>query len=47
MNLRKQKKDLSKKMSFWMSRQVEVNKEVENIKVKVEEIKKIQEKVLK
>ncbi|MDD5720911.1 MAG: ribonuclease Y [Candidatus Pacebacteria bacterium] len=40
-------KRLIKKDEFLDARQVEVNKEVENIKVKVEEIKKIQEKVLK
>jgi len=40
-------KRLIKKDEFLDSRQIEVNKEVENIKVKVEEIKKIQEKVLK
>ncbi len=38
---------LIKKDEFLDVRQVEVNKEVENIKEKVEEIKKIQEKVLK
>jgi ribonuclease Y len=40
-------KRLIKKDEFLDVRQVEVDKEVENIKVKVEEIKKIQEKVLK
>ena len=40
-------KRLIKKDEFLDARQVEVNKEVEDIKVKVEEIKKIQEKVLK
>ncbi len=40
-------KRLIKKDEFLDARQVEVNKEVENIKVKVEEIKKIQEKVSK
>src|ERR1035437_2880582 len=39
-------KRLIKKDEFLDVRQVEVDKEVENIKVKVEEIKKIQEKVL-
>ncbi len=38
---------LVKKDEFLDSRQVEINKEVDNIKVKVEEVKKIQEKVLK
>ena len=40
-------KRLIKKDEFLDVRQVEVDKEVENIKVKVEEIKKIQEKVSK
>ncbi|MFA5840884.1 MAG: ribonuclease Y [Candidatus Paceibacterota bacterium] len=40
-------KRLIKKDEFLDSRQVEVNKEVEGIKIKVEEIKKIQEKVSK
>jgi ribonuclease Y len=40
-------KRLIKKDEFLDVRQVEVDKEVENIKVKVEEIKKIQEKVQK
>ncbi len=40
-------KRLIKKDEFLDARQVEVNKEVENIKLKVEEIKKIQEKVVK
>lgn len=40
-------KRLIKKDEFLDARQVEVNKEVENIKEKVEEVKKIQEKVLK
>lgn len=40
-------KRLIKKDEFLDARQVEVNKEVENIKEKVEEIKKIQEKVSK
>src|SRR3990167_1261913 len=40
-------KRLIKKDEFLDARQVEIDKEVENIKVKVEEIKKIQEKVLK
>jgi ribonuclease Y len=38
---------LIKKDEFLDARQIEVNKEVENIKLKVEDIKKIQEKVLK
>src|SRR3989344_365956 len=40
-------KRLIKKDEFLDARQIEVNKEVEGIKLKVEEIKKIQEKVLK
>lgn len=40
-------KRLIKKDEFLDARQVEVNKEVENIKLKVEEIKRIQEKVSK
>jgi ribonuclease Y len=40
-------KRLIKKDEFLDARQVEVNKEVEDIKIKVEEIKKIQEKVSK
>jgi ribonuclease Y len=40
-------KRLIKKDEFLDTRQVEIDREVENIKVKVEEIKKIQEKVLK
>jgi len=40
-------KRLIKKDEFLDSRQVEVNKEIENIKIKVEEINKIQEKVSK
>ena len=40
-------KRLIKKDEFLDARQVEINKEVDNIKIKVEEIKKIQEKVLK
>jgi ribonuclease Y len=40
-------KRLIKKDEFLDIRQLEVDKEVENIKVKVEEVKKIQEKVLK
>ncbi len=39
-------KRLIKKDEFLDIRQVEINKEVENVKTKVEEIKKIQEKVL-
>ncbi len=38
---------LIKKDEFLDARQVEINKEVDNIKVKVEDIKKIQEKVMK
>ena len=44
---RETEKRLIKKDEFLDARQVEVDKEVENIKVKVEEIKKIQEKVTK
>ncbi len=44
---RETEKRLIKKDEFLDARQVEVNKEVENIKDKVEEIKRIQEKVLK
>ncbi len=40
-------KRLIKKDEFLDARQVEIDKEVENIKIKVEEIKKIQEKVVK
>ncbi|MEK7140820.1 MAG: ribonuclease Y [Patescibacteria group bacterium] len=40
-------KRLIKKDEFLDARQVEIDKEVENIKLKVEEVKKIQEKVLK
>jgi ribonuclease Y len=40
-------KRLIKKDEFLDARQIEVNKETENIKLKVEEIKKIQEKVSK
>ncbi len=40
-------KRLIKKDEFLDTRQVEIDKEVENIKIKVEEVKKIQEKVLK
>jgi ribonuclease Y len=40
-------KRLIKKDEFLDARQVEIDKEVENIKTKVEEVKKIQEKVLK
>ena len=39
-------KRLIKKDEFLDTRQVEIDKEVDNIKVKVEEIKKIQDKVL-
>ncbi|MEI6280878.1 MAG: ribonuclease Y [bacterium] len=44
---RETEKRLIKKDEFLDSRQIEVNKEVEDIKVKVEEIKRIQEKVSK
>jgi len=44
---RETEKRLIKKDEFLDARQVEVNKEVEDIKLKVEEIKKIQEKVSK
>jgi ribonuclease Y len=40
-------KRLIKKDEFLDARQVEVNKEVENIKVKVEEVKKVQERINK
>ncbi|MDP2788658.1 MAG: ribonuclease Y [bacterium] len=40
-------KRLIKKDEFLDARQVEIDKEVENIKLKVEEVKKVQEKVLK
>lgn len=40
-------KRLIKKDEFLDARQVEIDKEVENVKLKVEEIKKIQEKVVK
>ena len=45
--LKETEKRLIKKDEFLDIRQVEINKEVENIKIKVEEIKKIQEKVSK
>jgi ribonuclease Y len=45
--LREMEKRLIKKDEFLDARQIEVNKEVEDIKLKVEEIKKIQEKVVK
>ena len=44
---RETEKRLIKKDEFLDARQVEVNKEVEDIKIKVEEIKKIQERVSK
>ena len=44
---RETEKRLIKKDEFLDARQIEVNKEVEDIKLKVEEIKKIQEKVSK
>lgn len=43
--LKETEKRLIKKDEFLDIRQVEINKEAENIKVKVEEIKKIQEKI--
>ncbi len=42
---RETEKRLIKKDEFLDMRQVEINKEIDNIKIKVEEIKKIQEKV--
>ncbi|MSU44684.1 ribonuclease Y, partial [Candidatus Nomurabacteria bacterium] len=45
--LRDRESRLIKKDEFLDARQVEINKEVDNIKVKVEEVKKIQEKVVK
>ncbi|OGI68668.1 ribonuclease Y [Candidatus Nomurabacteria bacterium RIFCSPHIGHO2_01_FULL_42_15] len=45
--LRETEKRLIKKDEFLDTRQVEINKEVDNIKIKVEEVKKVQEKVLK
>lgn len=45
--LKETEKRLIKKDEFLDARQVEVNKEVEDIKVKVEEVKRIQEKVSK
>jgi len=47
LEFRETEKRLIKKDEFLDARQVEVDKEVESIKTKVEEIKKIQEKVLK
>lgn len=47
LEFRETEKRLIKKDEFLDVRQVEVNKEAEDIKLKVEEIKKIQEKVLK
>jgi ribonuclease Y len=44
---RERESRLIKKDEFLDARQVEVNKEVDNIKAKVEEVKKIQEKVAK
>src|SRR5688572_5035175 len=44
---RETEKRLIKKDEFLDARQVEVNKEAEQIKLRVEEVKKIQEKVLK
>ena len=44
---RETEKRLIKKDEFLDTRQVEIDKEIENIKTKVEEIKKIQEKVAK
>src|SRR3989338_2304813 len=45
--LRETEKRLIKKDEFLDARQVEIDKEVDNIKIKVEEVKKIQEKVAK
>jgi len=42
---KEKEKRLIKKDEFLDARQVEVNKEVENIKLKVEEVKKVQEKI--
>jgi len=47
LEFRETEKRLIKKDEFLDARQVEVNKEAESIKVKIEEVKKIQEKVLK
>src|ERR1035437_4666228 len=44
--LKETEKRLIKKDEFLDVRQVEINKEAENIKLKIEEIKKIQEKVV-
>ena len=44
---RETEKRLVKKDEFLDTRQVEINKEAENIKVKIEEVKQIQEKVVK
>src|SRR6185369_374775 len=44
---RETEKRLIKKDEFLDARQLEIDKEVENIKTKVEEVKRIQEKVLK
>src|SRR3989344_5228422 len=44
---RETEKRLIKKDEFLDARQVEIDKEVDNIKTKVEEVKKIQEKVVK
>ncbi len=44
---RERESRLIKKDEFLDARQVEINKEVDNIKIKVEDIKKIQEKVIK
>src|SRR3989344_3502188 len=45
--LKETEKRLIKKDEFLDARQIEVNKEIENIKTKVEEVKKIQERVSK
>jgi ribonuclease Y len=44
---RETEKRLVKKDEFLDARQVEINKEIEQIKLRVEEVKKVQEKVLK
>ena len=44
---RERESRLIKKDEFLDARQVEINKEIDNIKIKVEEVKKIQEKVVK
>src|SRR3972149_3781344 len=44
---RERESRLIKKDEFLDARQVEINKEVDNIKIKVEEVKKVQERVAK